>query len=255
VTAAHSVSTHQLRRRWAGIGAVLVVSVLTAGLLAIVSFRMKKHEAVLDQRGRETSAVVTASTYRPKQRDQAEVRYEAEGRTYEARLPVSDSDDFLVGDEIQIIYDPANPGHARPTEGWSPAFEEVLIYAAVVLGFGLLHSARRIVRTVLLLRTARRPSQTTTMIVESFSVTRWWQRWPRQWAAIWPLGADPLIDDVQVYVPIEELSPRAAIHIHQETLVLGTPEPQRLLVIIHGESVVWPRGRATRSEPGGSISA
>lgn len=255
MTSGPRVATHQLRRRWAGIGAVLVVSVLTAGLLAIVSFRMKAHEAVLDQRGRETTAVVTASSDRPKQQDRAEVRYEVEGRTHQARLPVGNSEDFPVGAEIQVIYDPDNPGHAKPTEGWSPAFEEVLICAAIVLGFGLVHSARRIARTVVLLRTARRPSQTTTMIVESFSVTRWWQRWPRQWAALWPLGADPVVDDVQLYVPIEELGHRNAIHVHQETIVLGTLEPQRLLVIIQGESVVWPRGRATRTEPGGSLSA
>jgi hypothetical protein len=76
----------------------------------------------------------------------------------------------------------------------------------------------------------------------------------RQWAALWPLGADPLIDDVQVYVPIEGLADRAAIQVHQDTTVLGIPEPQRLLVIIQGDRVVWPRGQARRDEPGGSLS-
>jgi len=254
MTAGYRVATHQLRRRWTGIGAVLVVSVLAAGLLAVIALRMKEHEAVLDLQGRETTAVVTASIYRRKQRDWADVRYEVEGRTYETRLPVADSDDFPVGAETQVVYDPANPGHAKPTGGWSPAFDEVTLIASMVLGFGVFDSVRRILRTVLLLRTARRPGQTTTMRAESFSVIRWWQKMPRQWVALWPLGSDPLIDDVQVYVPIEGLSDRAAIQVHQDTIVLGIPEPQRLIVIIQGERVVWPRGRATRSEPGGSIS-
>jgi hypothetical protein len=49
---APAVATHQLRRRWAGIAAVLVLSVFTSGLLAALALRMKAHEAVLDLRGR-----------------------------------------------------------------------------------------------------------------------------------------------------------------------------------------------------------
>jgi hypothetical protein len=28
------------------------------------------------------------------------------------------------------------------------------------------------------------------MRVETFQLTRWWQRWAHQWAALWPVDAD-----------------------------------------------------------------
>lgn len=249
------VATHQLRRRWTGIGAVLVITVFTAGVVAALAVRMKEHEAVLDVRGRQTAATVLSSADGVTRRlpDTADVRYEVEGRAHEARLPVADSRDFPVGSRIQVVYDPDNPRHAKPTEGWSPSFSKVSMVAGVILGFGVFDSGRRTLRTLLLLRTARRPRQTTMMRAESFSVRHWWQRWPRQWVALWPLDADPLIDDVQLFVPIEELDTRSGLQIHASSLVLGTPEPKRLLVIIQGDNVVWPRGWAQRDEPGGAI--
>jgi hypothetical protein len=251
------VAAHQLRRRWAGIGAVLVFSVFGAGILGTLAIRMKEHEAVLDLRGRETSAVVVESNERVvRQRpDNVDVRFEVGGRQYTPRLPVVDSADFPVGSEVQVVYDPENPHHAKPTEGWSPSYEDVSLMAWIGLGLGTLHSARRILRTLLLLGTVRQPRYTTTMRAESFAITRWWQRFPRHWAALWPIDANPLVDDVELYVPIEEIGGRASLGVHASSLVLGMAQPQQLLVIIQGETVVWPRGRATRDEPAGNLDA
>ena len=249
------VDTHGLRRRWMGIVGVLVVSALGAGILAALTERMKRHEAVLNRRGRQTQALVTATNDRYRSLpDTATVRYEHDGRQYEADLTVGRTSEFPVGSQVGVVYDPDNPGHAKPVEGWSPTYETVTISAFMILGLGVANSVLRTVRTMLLLRTViRGAGQATTMWVESFMMTRWWQRWPRQWAALWPLDADPLRVEAQLYAPIEDLTNRTAIGVEQPSTVLGVPHPGQLLVVIHDERVVWPRGRARDDPPRGSI--
>ena len=89
------------------------------------------------------------------------------------------------------------------------------------------------------------------MRVESFRLTRWWQRWTRSWAALWPLDADPTSVDAPLYVPIEDIS---ANHIgfEEPATVLGDPMPGQLVLIIHRDRVIWPRGRIRRNPPRGS---
>lgn len=217
--------------------------------------RMKRHEAVLNRRGRQTLAVVTATNdhfrWLP---DTATVRYEHDGRRYDADVTVGRTTDFRVGSQVGVVYDPDDPSHAKPVEGWSPSYEMAMLSAFAVLGLGVVNSAPRTVRTVLLLRTATSGAgPATTMWVESFMLSRWWQRWPRQWAALWPLDADPLRVDAQLYAPIEDLTNRTAISVEQPSTVLGTVEPRRLHVVIHDDRVVWPRGRARSDPPRGSI--
>ena len=226
-----------------------------AGLVSALAVTMKQHEAVLERGGRETTALVIATTERVTRhtRDTATVRYAVDGRRYEPHLPVVDSRNVLVGSEIRVVYDPGNPHHARPVEGWSPAYETVSFVALIILGFGIFDSARRTIPTLLVLRTVRHPRRTTTMRAESFSIRRWWQRWSRQWAALWPLEADPQSVDAQLYVPIEELRSRTALQTYSPCEVLGVPEPGRLLVITLGPDVVWPRGRSRRDHPAGAI--
>lgn len=234
---------------------MLVLSVLSAGILGALTARMKRHEAVLDRRGRQTLAVVTATNDRYRSLpNTATVRYDHDGRPYEADVTVDNTSDFPVGLQVEVVYDPDNPSHAKPVEGWSPSYEGVTIWAFMILGLGVANSVLRSVRTVLLLRTVNGgPDRATSMWVESFEMTRWWQRWPRQWAALWPLDADPRRVDAQLYVPIEDLTNSTAIGVEQPSTVLGAPEPGQLLVVVHDERVVWPRGRARDDPPRGSI--
>lgn len=241
------VSTDQMRRRWAGIVEVLIVSVCVAGILAALAVRMKRHESVLDSRGRPTTAVVVATDDRYRSLpDTATVRYEHDGRPYEARITVGTTGDFPVGSRREIVYDPENPGHAKPVEGWDSTYSTVTIAALMVLAFGVVPSARRAIFTGLARGVA---GAGTVMQVETFGVERWWQRWARSWAGVWPLDADPTAVDASLYVPIESLATKENIGFEQPSTVLGVPEPGQLLVIVHGDQVVWPRGRARRRPP------
>lgn len=236
-----------MRRRWAGIVEVLIVSVCVAGILAALAVRMKRHEGVLDSRGRRTVAVVVATDDRYRSLpDTATVRYEHDGQPFEARVTVGATDDFPVGSQREIVYDPENPGHAKPVDGWDSTYSTVTIAALMVLAFGVVPSARRALCTGLARGVA---GAGTVMQVETFGVERWWQRWARSWAGVWPLDADPTTVDAALYVPIEWLAAKENIGFEHPSTVLGSPEPGRLLVIVHGDQVVWPRGRARRRPP------
>lgn len=162
--------------------------------------------------------------------------------------------DFPVGSQVTVVYDPANPSHAKPVEGWSASHDTVTIWAVMILSLGVVNSVLRTVRTVLLLRTVNGgPDERTAMWAESFLMTRWWQRWPRQWVALWPFAADPRTVDARLYAPIEDLARSTAIGIEQPSTVLGVPRPGQLLVVIHDDRVVWPRGRARSGPPKGSL--
>jgi hypothetical protein len=225
---------------------VLILSVFVAGILAALAGLMKRHEDVLDRRGRRTTALVVSSDYRRRLPDTATVRYQHDGREYETRLTVSDSDDFGAGSQREIIYDPEHPRHAKPVQGWETSYSDVNIVALIVLGLGVANSARRAVPTALV-RSAR--AQGTAMRVETFQMTRWWQRYSRQWAALWPPGADPTSVDASLYVPIEGLTGKDPIGFEQPSTVYGEPVPGSLLVIVHGDRALWPRGRAQRDPP------
>lgn len=241
------VNADQLRRRWAGIACVLIISVCVAGILAALALHMKRQEGVLDSRGRRTVAAVVATHDRYRWLpDTATVRYEHDGQPFEARVTVGTTDDFPVGSRQEIVYDPENPGHAKPVDGWSSTYSTVTLAALMVLAFGAVPSARRALYTGLARGVAGAGA---VMRVETFGVERWWQRWARSWAGVWPLDADPTAVDAALYVPIESLAASESIGFEQPSTVLGVPEPGRLLVIVHGDQVVWPRGRARRGPP------
>jgi hypothetical protein len=125
----------------------------------------------------------------------------------------------------------------------------VFIAAAIVLAGGVGHSARR----GLLTAAARRATGRTVMRVETFQLRRWWQRWAHQWAGLWPIDADPTSVDAALYVPIDDLSHKHAISFEDPTTVLGDPLPGRFVLLDRGDRVVWPRGRARREPPSGSV--
>jgi hypothetical protein len=78
-------------------------------------------------------------------------------------------------------------------------------------------------------------------------------RWPMtpstMAAALWPPEADPTSVDAALYVPIEGLAGKDAIGFEQPSTVHGEPMPGSLLVIVHGDRTLWPRGRARRDPP------
>ncbi|HJP65554.1 MAG TPA: hypothetical protein VKA30_04530 [Actinomycetota bacterium] len=242
------LTADHLRRRWAGIASVLLASLLVAQILAALALQMKRHEAVLDRRGLRTTAVVVARDTRQRLPDTAKVRFAHDGKEYEADLTVNDVRDFPVGAHRDVVYDPLHPTHAKPVAGWSTTYDLVRILALVVLGVGVLHAFPRILTTVRL----RSPATVATMRVESFRLTRWWQRWPHAWAALWPLDADPTSVNATLYVPIEDVSAKHAVGFEEPSTVLGDPTPGRLVLIVHRDRVVWPRGRARRDPPRGS---
>jgi hypothetical protein len=242
------LSPRHLRRRWAGILSVLVVSILVAAVLALLATMMKRHEQVLDRRGRRTMAVVIDTANRNRWGDTATLRYVDDGREYRADVTVGDTGDFPVGSQVEVVYDPEHPTHAKPVRGWSPSYESVLIVAGMVMAVGVAQSARRSVLTAV----ARRATGRTALRVETFQLRRWWQRWPHQWAALWPVGADPTSVDATLYLPVDDLARKHAIGFEEPTTVLGDPAPGRFVVLVHGDRVIWPRGRARREPPGGS---
>jgi len=210
---------------------------------------MKRHEQVLDRRGRRAMAVVVDTANRNSSvPDTATLRYFHEGREYEADVTVEDTGDFPVGSQVEVVYDPEHPTHAKPVEGWSPSFQSVLIVAGMVMVVGVAHAARRSVLTAV----ARRVTGKTAMQVETFQLRRWWQRWPHQWAALWPVDADPTSVDATLYVPVDDLVRKHGIGFEEPTTVLGDPAPGRFVLLVHADRVIWPRGRARRGPPGGS---
>jgi hypothetical protein len=162
------LSAGHMRRRWAGIIAVLIVCISVAGILAALGSHMKRREAVLDERGRRTEAVVVSVDDRYRRADTATLRFDHEGREYDAETTVGDIDDFPVGSVREVIYDPAHPSHARPVKGWSPTYDSFFITAFMLLVAGVTHSARRSVSTVL----AKRVEGQTVLRVETFQMRR-----------------------------------------------------------------------------------
>jgi hypothetical protein len=244
------MTARHLRRRWAGILSVLVVSILVAGVLGALATTMKRHEQVLDRRGHRTVAVVIDTANRNRWGDTVTLRYFDEGREYRAHVTVADTGDFPVGSQVEVVYDPEHPTHAKPVDGWSPSYESVLIVAGMLTVVGMAHSARRSVLTAV----ARRATGRTAMRVETFQLRRWWQRWPHQWAAPWPVDADPTSVDASLYVPVDDLARKHAIGFEEPTTVLGEPAPGRFVVLVHADRAIWPRGRARREPPGGSTA-
>jgi len=193
-------------------------------------------------------AVVVSVEDRYRRADIATLRFEHEGREYVAETTVDNVDDFPVGSMREVIYDPLHPNHAKPVKGWSPTYGSFFITAFIVLVGGVAHSARRTVSTVL----ATRVEGQTVFQVETFQMRRWWQKWARQWAGLWPVGADPTREVATLYAPIEDVDKKHAIGFEEPTTVLGAPTPGRFVVLLHGDQVVWPRGRVTSRPPRGA---
>lgn len=226
---------------------MLIAFTLAAGVMGVIAGAMRRHEAPLDTRGRRVVGVVEdvndRGRYLP---DTVVVGYEVEGRRYEAEIPVGQPSDFEVGMRTEVIYDVENPSHAKVVEGWSPAYSSQETLTVLVLAVGVVHSTWRSVTTVVALRDLRRGVAPLDVRLEGFSSRRWWQRWTRPWAGLWPLSADPTAGRAQLHLPVETAT---GLRVEEPSVVLGPPSPGRWLVVVQGDRVIWPRGPARRDPP------
>ena len=216
-------------------------------MVAALAGLMKRHEAALDRRGRHADAVVDAVHDRFRWvPDTVTVRYTVEGRPYRAEVPVGAPSDFDAGTQVEVIYDAANPSHAKLAEGWSPAYSTLEMVAVFALGAGVLHSAWRSVTTMLAVHDLGRGVAPLPVQVEGFSGRRWWQRWDRPWAGVWPPGADPTAVRASLHLPVERSS---GLRVEEPSTILGPPSPGRWVLVVQGDRVIWPRGPARRDPP------
>ena len=120
------------RRRQVLWGQVIACTTVAIILTGAGSF-MRAGEQVLDRRGVETEAVVVETNRVRRLPDEAVVHYRVEGLLRQATLTVRSAYDFEVGQRIAIVYDPDDPTHARPLEGWSPTYRTLWRYAVIAL--------------------------------------------------------------------------------------------------------------------------
>ncbi|MBA2437601.1 MAG: hypothetical protein H0V52_04520 [Acidimicrobiia bacterium] len=139
-TASPPVPPADLRRHrrdlWCRVVFVATVTIIGAG----AGLFMRSAEQVLDRRGVETEAVVVETNRVRRLPDEAVVQYRVEGLLRQATLTVSSAGDFEIGQRIAIVYDPDDPVHARPLEGWSPTYRTLWRYAAIAGPFALILS-------------------------------------------------------------------------------------------------------------------
>lgn len=139
-TASQPVPPADLRRHrrdlWCRVVFVATVTIIGAG----AGLFMRSAEQVLDRRGVETEAVVVETNRVRRLPDEAVVQYRVEGLLRQATLTVSSAGDFEIGQRIAIVYDPDDPVHARPLEGWSPTYRTLWRYAAIAGPFALILS-------------------------------------------------------------------------------------------------------------------
>lgn len=121
--------------------AFVIMAAVTAAIaivFAAVAFNSYRHERVLDVRGVRSEAVVVDRAHYSRGTDTVTVEFPtATGEPGRARMPVDDATAFPLGSQIEIIYDPLHPSHARPKSGWSPAYQGDSAIAFLIAAFGV----------------------------------------------------------------------------------------------------------------------
>jgi len=228
-----------------GAGAFLALE----ALLVVSSMFMRRHEQVLDRVAVRTEAVVKDSRRYRLRPEGAAVRYEVDRRVIETILTVNDADDFVEGERVTVEYDPRNPRHARPLEGWEPTYETLVFFAvlaAVALPVVAGPQAWRDLRAA----RAAREGQTSTM--HGLVYTRWRLRWglPYVWlgteflVALWPVGASvSRPPEMAVAIHDDDEFPQGAVTVH------GRAEPGGRVILEAGGKIFWPRRKVRRELP------
>ncbi len=216
------------RRRslWGRVGIVAALGVALVG----AGFPMRAHEQVLDRRGVETEATVVETDYERRLPDTAVVQYHVDGSKHEARLTVSSAGDFEVGQTITIEYDPEEPGHARPLEGWSPTYQSMWWYAAVMVPVAVVGAI--VTRT----RLGREVKAATSREVHPmYGAPYRRRRWPRSThlVALWPEGSDR-----QAPPPLS-VEVEAGIGVPGPVAVAGGARPGDAVVLQADGDTIW----------------
>lgn len=213
-----------------------------AAVLAAWSWFEWRQDEVLRVGGVRADAELVDIDYRRRRPDALEVRYQVAGTTYQVEVP-GDVDGREPGDRIEIAYDPDDPGHARPVEGWAPAYEFLLLVAAVLalatpaLWFYDRHQVRQTVA-------ALESGDGETMWAVPHRRWTWARRGYQHLAALSSSEAD---GDPAFVV---ELEPRAARHLERgPAQVHGDLRPGGRVVLRQGERTIWPVGKVRDELP------
>ncbi|MDQ4134246.1 MAG: DUF3592 domain-containing protein [Actinomycetota bacterium] len=220
-------------------GFFLVVSL---GLI-VWGYAEWRQEKVLGD-GPRVEAEVVDTDYRRRRPDVVVVRYEVGGQPYEAEMP-ADTDGLEPGDRIDIVYDPADPGHARPVRGWSPSYEFLWLVAGAVMIATIGGSAyqRRQARATVRAIESGRTSQ---MWLRAFDRWAWSRRGHQHVATLWQSACEPL--EGRPPDLIVEVDSGAAKHMRDgPATVYGNPKPGEWVVLRADGHTIWPQGKA-RSE-------
>ncbi len=230
-----------IRRHWLRMELGLAAFVVIAAVLALIGLRMRAHEQVLTQRGVVTEAVVVSAVSKSKGPDEATVEYRVEGRKYRAELMVEDDDRFPVGSTVPIRYDPANPGHARPEQGWDPTYRQLFLQAVVL---AVLAPFLAVYGWIVARRDAReaRSGDARRMEARVYRRTSAFPPHVQHLVALWPEGADAReAPSLSVEVP------EGVRHVRQGPVtVVGRAEPGGHVVLRSEGRTIWTHGKVKR---------
>lgn len=216
-----------------------VILGLAAALLGLIGQVMRSHERVLDERGVSGFAEVVEADDRGRRIDEVVVDYRAGGVSYRTHLPVISAGDFQVGSTIAIRYDPSQPDHARPLEGWLPSYR-LLLTGAAATGVGAAVSALRAPRMLRTDREAATSGMETTMWGAPYRRVRWRtiEIAVTQFVGLWPQGGDRGRG-----APLSvKLSPGFELRRRGPVTVVGRPEPGSHVVLLVDGQAVWTTG-------------
>ncbi len=227
-----------------GIGAFLALE----AVLVIVAFAMRAHEQVLDRGAVRTEAVVKDSRHYRLRPEGAAVRYQVDGREIETILTVDDSVDFGKGERVVVEYDPRNPSHARPVEGWEPTYEYLLFlgaFAAVALP---VVTGRQAWRDLQAARATQAQPETSTMHARVYRSWSWVLPFPdvHFLVGLWS-HHDPSASSPPVSLEVAEddayLIPSGVVTAH------GRVQPGCRVILEAGGKFFWPRRKVRRGLP------
>lgn len=230
-----------IRRHWLRMELGLAAFVVIAAVLALIGLRMRAHEQVLTQRGVVTEAVVVSAVSRSKGPDEATVEYPVEGRKFRTELMVEDDDRFPVGSTVLIRYDPANPGHARPEEGWDPTYRQLFLQAVVL---AVLAPFLAVYGWIVARRDASeaRNGDARRMEARVYRRTSAFPPHVQHLVALWPEGADVgEVPSLSVEVPEGVRQVREG-----PVTVVGRAEPGGHVVLRSEGRTIWTHGKVKR---------